>query len=248
MKPILFSIVTIAYNAEKTIERTLKSVAEQDYPHIEYIIVDGASKDGTLALVEKYKSVVTRVVSEPDRGIYDAMNKGLALCGGDYVCFLNAGDTFSAPDTLSTAIKAIVNYSTIPDLIYGDTAIVDNEGKFLHLRTHRPPERLTWKSFKWGMLVCHQAFWVKKEKAQTYDLQYRFSADVDWCIRVLKQIDTALFLPYPVINYLHEGATTKNHRASLKERFRIMCKHYGCFSTSLLHLYFFLRVIFRKIK
>ena len=99
-----FSIITVTYNAEKVLEDTIQSVISQTYHHIEYIIVDGASKDGTLSIINRYRSRIHTVVSEPDKGLYDAMNKGIALASGDYLCFLNAGDCFHEDDTLLSLI------------------------------------------------------------------------------------------------------------------------------------------------
>ena len=95
-----FSIITVTYNAEKVLEDTIQSVISQTYHHVEYIIVDGASKDGTLSIIDRYRSRITTVVSEPDKGLYDAMNKAISLASGDYLCFLNAGDCFHEDDTL----------------------------------------------------------------------------------------------------------------------------------------------------
>ena len=94
-----FSVITVTYNAEKVLEDTIQSVISQTYHHVEYIIIDGASKDGTMAIVNRYRDRISRVVSEPDKGLYDAMNKGIALATGDYLCFLNAGDSFHEDDT-----------------------------------------------------------------------------------------------------------------------------------------------------
>ena len=160
------SIVTITYNAERTLQRTLDSVLHQSYPHIEHLIVDGASKDATLAIAEKYRAQSPHEIviqSEPDRGLYDAMNKGLQKATGDYVVFLNAGDSLYASDTIDIVVRHTADEVAV---IYGDTAITDGEGRFLHLRTHRPPEHLSWKSFKKGMLVCHQAFYVRTDIAR----------------------------------------------------------------------------------
>lgn len=90
-----FSVITVTYNAEKVLEDTIQSVIAQTYHHVEYIIVDGASKDGTLSIIDRYRPRIHTVVSEPDKGLYDAMNKGIALASGDYLCFLNAGDCIS---------------------------------------------------------------------------------------------------------------------------------------------------------
>lgn len=251
---IKFSLITVTFNAESTLERTLRSVAEQTYPHIEHILIDGASKDHTMEIAHVHGAHLAKVISEPDKGLYDAMNKGIRLATGDYVCFLNAGDKLHAADTIekmatrieSASHQSIHSSSNLPGVLYGHTDIVDNDGTFLHPRRLSPPERLTWKSFKQGMLVCHQAFYARRDLCPEYNTQFRFSADFDWCIRVMKQTDNLLHLPFTVADYLHEGMTTRNHRASLIERFRLMCHHYGTLTTIIQHLWFIVRGIIRK--
>lgn len=240
-----FSIITITYNAEKVLEDTIQSVVAQSYRQVEYILVDGASKDGTLAIIERYKSHINTVISEPDKGLYDAMNKGIAAATGDYLCFLNAGDCLHADNTLHQVVAGI-RRGEWPDILYGDTALVDQERHFLRMRRLTPPEHLGWKSFKRGMLVCHQAFWVKRSLAVPYDLHYRFSADFDWCIRVMKQAHTFHHTHQTLIDYLSEGMTTQNQKASLKERYRIMVHHYGWLSTAIHHLWFICRLLLKK--
>lgn len=239
-----FSVITICYNAEKEIERTLTSVVTQTYAEVEYIVVDGKSTDGTLNLVYKYQSQITKIVSELDKGIYDAMNKGLALATGDYLCFLNAGDKFSSSSTLQDIVNDLP--STAPDVIYGDTALVDDKGEFLRMRRLSPPKKLTWKSFKHGMLVCHQAFFPKRELVTAYDLKYRFSSDFDWCICILKKSEMTHYAQFTLIQYLNEGVTTRNQKASLKERYQIMKNHYGSFTTMVLHVWFVIRHLLKK--
>ena len=152
-----FSVITVTYNAEAVLEDTIQSVISQTYRHVEYIIVDGASKDKTLSITDRYKNHIAQVVSEPDKGLYDAMNKGIRLATGDYLCFLNAGDSFHEDDTLQQMVHTLTG-SELPDVLYGETALVDKEGHFVRMRRLSAPETLTWKSFKQGMLVCHQAF------------------------------------------------------------------------------------------
>lgn len=152
-----FSVITVTYNAEKVLEDTVQSVISQTYHHVEYIIIDGASKDGTLEIVNRYRDRIHQLVSEPDKGLYDAMNKGIALATGDYLCFLNAGDSFHEDDTLQKMVHSI-NGNELPDILYGETALVDAERHFLRMRRLSAPETLNWKSFKQGMLVCHQLF------------------------------------------------------------------------------------------
>ena len=231
------TVITVTYNAEEVLERTLRSVREQTYSHIEHIVVDGKSQDGTLALIRQQENPCLKWVSEPDKGLYDAMNKGIKMATGDYLCFLNAGDTFFANNT----VELIMQSDSSADIIYGETAIVDNEGNFLHMRRLKAPDKLTWKSFKQGMLVCHQAFIVKREITEQYDLEYKFSSDFDWAIRMLKKSKVIINTNQFLINYLNEGVTTLNRKKSLKERYRIMVKHYGKVSTFLHHIWFIIR-------
>jgi len=244
-----FSIITVTYNAEETLLRTLQSVAEQVFTDFEYIIIDGKSTDKTLEIIknEELKIKNFQLISEKDSGLYEAMNKGLKLAKGDYVCFLNAGDTFYSKNTLQeiyTQSSYLIPHSSI---IYGETDIVDIDGNFISHRRLKAPKKLTWKSFKSGMLVCHQAFFVRREIAPMYDLQYRFSADFDWCIRCLKAAKNTLNTNLILINYLNEGLTTTNHKASLKERFTIMAHYYGWLPTALRHLWFAVRFYWAKV-
>ncbi|CCX63209.1 putative uncharacterized protein [Bacteroides sp. CAG:598] len=240
-----FSVITVCYNAEATIEDTIQSVISQTYHHVEYIIVDGASKDRTMDIVNRYREHIAIVVSERDKGLYDAMNKGIGLATGDYLCFLNAGDSFHEDDTLQQMVHSI-HTPQLPDVLYGETELVDHEGHFLRMRRLSAPEVLTWKSFRQGMLVCHQAFFPRRNLVMPYDLRYRFSADFDWCIKIMKKSKVLHNTHLTLIDYLAEGMTTRNHKASLKERFRIMTRHYGWTSTLAFHLWFVLRLLLKK--
>ena len=257
---IAITYVTITYNAADVLQRTLDSVLQQDYPHIVHLIIDGASTDDTLLLANRYvewsnaadNGHTVHVTSEPDKGIYDAMNKGLRSLDGDYVCFLNAGDSLPATDTTSRIVAKVGQSECLPAVLYGDTDIVDGQGRFLHHRRLSPPEQLTWRSFRHGMLVCHQAFYARTDFAidNPYDLRYHYSADVDWCIRVMKSAEQEhvplLNLNMVVANYLEEGATTRHHRASLLERFRVMRSHYGLLTTLAMHVWFVFRLVTKQ--
>ena len=261
---IRFTIITITYNAAAVVGRTLESVFSQTYEDVEHLIIDGASTDGTLPLAEQYKKKNDEsgcghkviIKSEPDQGIYDAMNKGLTQAMGDYVVYMNAGDFFPEADTLEQiAHRCRLNElptAELPAVLYGNTNIVDDEGRYLHPRRLQPPARLTWQSFRQGMLVCHQAFYARTDLAKNlqYDTQYRYSADVDWCIRVMREGERA-GLPLYNINkvvacYTEEGASTRHHRESLYERFSIMCRHYGWLSTVVMHLWFAVRTVLNR--
>lgn len=241
-----FSIITITYNAASVIEPTLQSVLAQTYRNYEYLLIDGGSKDDTVAKAKASGITFAHIVSEPDKGLYDAMNKGIALATGDYLCFLNAGDSFFAPDTLQTIATAANKEKSLPDVLYGETAEVDKARNFVRMRRLKAPKELNWRSFKDGMMVCHQAFYAKREIAPMYDLKYRFSSDVDWCIKVMKRSSRLVNVNATVINYLQDGLSIQNHRASLKERFCIMSKHYGLLPTIARHLWFILRVVIKR--
>ena len=245
------SIITVTYNAASVLKRTLDSVKAQSWQQIEHLIIDGASKDETISMAETYKAQCPYevvILSEPDKGLYDAMNKGLRLATGDYLVFLNAGDTLHAADTLETIVRSA---QPLPGVLYGDTAITDEQGNFLHLRRLRTPKKLSWKSFRQGMLVCHQAFYALTDIAKNlpYDPRYRYSADVDWCIRVMKEAQKRQL---PLVNtqailadYQEEGQTTIHHRDSLKERFDVMRRHYGLFTTVIMHVWFVFRQLIK---
>lgn len=257
---IKFTIITCTYQAEKEVERTLRSVLEQTYKDIEHLIVDGASTDATLQLAQTYATESqaqnnghqVMVTSEPDKGLYDAMNKGLRHATGDYVLFLNAGDTFPSESTLTQVAACAKGTSVLPGVLYGDTDIVDNEGRFVRHRRLSPPKKLSWKSFMQGMVVCHQAFYARTDLAKQvpYQLKYRYSADVDWCIRVMKMAQKEGLplcnVQIVVANYLDGGMTEKNHKASLKERFRVMESHYGYLPTLFMHAWFAVRSVLKK--
>ena len=258
---ITFTIATCTYNAGNELPPTLQSVLEQDYPYVEHLIIDGASKDNTMSLLEDYKrnnghsaqGHKINIVSEPDSGLYDAMNKALQQAQGDFILFLNAGDRFHEATTLSKVAASGEDIQRMPAVMYGDTDIVDSQGRFLRHRRLEPPERLTWKSFSQGMLVCHQAFFAKMSLASHCLYRkdkYRFSADFDWCIRLLKEAEQQSLqivnTHCVVADYLDGGMTTQNHRKSLKERFFIMCYHYGYIKTIWNHLFFLVRAILKK--
>lgn len=246
MQP-LFAIITITFNAADTIGRTVESIDSQTFTDYEHLVVDGASRDNTVELVAARPNPRRSVISEPDKGLYDAMNKGISHTTGKYLIFLNAGDKFHSADTLELIAKAISDNNT-PGIVYGQTDIVDNEGRRLGPRHLSAPEKLTLKSFAQGMLVCHQAFVALRRITGSYDLKYRYSADFDWCIRCLQHSKKNIGLVDTVfIDYLSEGVTTNNRFSSLRERFRIMSYYYGFIPTVARHIAFIFRALKRKL-
>ena len=247
-KEPLFSIITATYNAADTVGRTLASVDAQTFSDYEHIVVDGASADGTTGLVNAAENPARRMISEPDRGLYDAMNKGIATATGRYLIFLNAGDKFHSPDTLKLLADAVAREDS-PGIVYGQTLIVDDAGRTVGERHLRAPAELTLKSFARGMLVCHQAFVPLRRIAGFYNLKYRYSADYEWCIRCLQHSrkNVGLTDTY-LVDYLSEGLTTRHRLPSLMERFRIMSYYYGFFSTVCRHFGFVVRALRRRLK
>ncbi len=241
----LFSIITITYNASSTLPSTLRSVKEQTCHLYEYLLIDGDSQDDTVAIASKSGIENMTILSEKDKGLYDAMNKGLGMAKGDYVIFLNAGDAFHSPTTLETIADAVMD-NDYPGIVYGQTQIVDSSRRRIGDRHLTAPEVLTLDSFKEGMVVCHQAFIVLRKLVDNYDTRYRFSADYEWCIRCLQRSHRNFYIDDILIDYLSEGLTTANHKKSLWERFKIMCRYYGTFPTIMRHVSFLIRNIRRK--
>lgn len=246
MKP-LFSIITVTFNAANTLPATLASVKSQTCQLYEHIIMDGASKDNTIEIAKNAGIENLKITSEPDKGLYDAMNKAIDKSTGEYLIFLNAGDAFHSPNTLQNIADVIMD-NDFPGIVYGQTQLVDNNRNRIGDRHLTAPETLTFKSFAEGMVVCHQAFIVLRKVAVKYDLKYRFSADYEWCLRCLKRSMNNIYIDETIIDYLSEGLTTANRKASLKERFKIMCQYYGTLPTIWRHITFIPRFLKQRKK
>lgn len=216
MNNMKISIITVAYNSGKTIEDTLKSVVNQDYKSVEYIIIDGGSNDDTLQIVEKYRSQIAIILSEKDKGIYDAMNKGIALATGDIIGILNSDDFYPDSHVLS---KIVSEFKSGIDGVYADLVYVDplNTAKIAR----------TWKSgdykqgaFLKGWMPPHPTFFVRKEiydKYGTYALHLRYAADYEFMLRVIHKHGIKLaYLPEMIVRMRVGGASN----ASLKNRIK----------------------------
>lgn len=241
--PLKISIVTVVYNGQQLIERTIKSIVNQTYSNIEYIIIDGASTDNTLDIIKPYSSKITKIISEKDKGIYDAMNKGLQLATGEYILFINAGDELYSSTILTQIFSSEIN----ADAYYGNTTVTNENEVLIGDRRLAPPEHLTWKSLQRGMCVSHQSFIAKRSLCEEYNITYRIAADFDWVIRVLKKSEKVVNTRNYVSKFLEGGASQKRQIQGLKERFRIMVKHYGLFATLWNHLYILLRYPIHKL-
>ena len=249
MHPV-FSIITVVFNGESILPGTIESVRMQTYPNIEYIIVDGASRDRSLDIIRAAASEMPhlRWISEPDKGLYDAMNKGLRLATGDFVWFLNGGDHLHAPDTVEK-VAALTTPQT--DVLYGETLLVNDArqpaGIMSELSTRHVPERLTWRDYLGGMLVVHQSFVARRSLAPFY-VQNNLCADFDWCIRILKKSRENVHTHLILTDYLMGGLSKQRHRQSLKDRFSVMREHFGLVPTLLAHAMIVVRAGWHKVR
>ena len=202
------SIVTVTLNARERLRRTLESVANQTYTPIEHIVIDGCSTDGTLDLIKEQYGAVDQLISENDAGPYDAMNKGLDLAKGEYVWFLNAGDTIASNNTLDDVMKDAGNV----DIIYGNAERVDKNGfsRPWHKRTPKTCD-ISAKRFASGMVICHQAFLVRRTLAPPYNVRWSVSADIDWVIRCLNRTTSVRNADSMVCKFL-DGGISSTHR------------------------------------
>lgn len=239
----LISVVTVVYNSESFIERTILSVLNQTYPNVEHVILDGGSKDRTIEILNAYSDKIAFWKSEKDNGIYDAMNKAQFFCTGDYVMFLNSGDEFNNNDVLKNAIEINPN----ADVFYGDTLVTDDQGNPLKHRRLRPPLHLKWTSFRYGMLVCHQSIIIKKQLSQQYNTNYRIAADIDWAIRSIRDAEVIVNTKQVISKFMEGGMSSIHHRKGLEERYKILNIHFGYIPNFFAHLFILGRLIKQKI-
>lgn len=223
------SIITVSRNAAPFIERTIQSVLEQSYKPVEYIVIDGASADGTVDIIKKYEHELHHWESAPDKSHFDAMNKGLAQATGAYVLFMNAGDKIANPH----ALKNMMEGHADADLIYGRALYTDE------FRATRPwhketplPGHLSDRSFLNGMVICHHCMVVKTSIAPPYQLgPWKIANDIDWAIRVMKNVRSAHFNDDVFCLYLEGGLSAKHRLQAVRERFSICVKHFGLVPT-----------------
>lgn len=214
-----FSIITIVYNGYYCIKKTIDSVVNQSYTNYEYIIVDGNSKDDTLKICEEHKDSISKIISEPDNGLYDAMNKGIDNASGDYIIFMNCDDTFYDElvlEKVATSIEA----NNQPDFIYGDAIEVSEDESQQFLKKAR--------SNKWiwyGMFTHHQAMFYKMDIINTnnlkYDLQYKIAADYAFTANFLKYCNSFLYLDFVFCGFKQGGLAYSSADIALKEHISI---------------------------
>jgi glycosyltransferase involved in cell wall biosynthesis len=238
------SIITATYNSEAHIADCVRSVNSQTYDNIEHIIIDGASKDNTVKIIEETPNRVAKIVSEPDKGIYDAMNKGISLATGDVVGILNSDDFFTSDDVIEKVVDTFNNNDI--DALYGDVHFVDPNDlnkcvRYYSSAIFKP------SFFRFGFMPAHPSFYMKREcyeKHGLYALDYKISSDFDLLVRyILKEKINCKYLKKDFVTMRTGGVSTENFnsRVTLNREIVKACKKYGIktnmFLLSLKYLY-----------
>ena len=235
------SIITVVYNGIEFLEETIKSVISQTYPNIEYIIVDGGSTDGTLDIIKKYEAHISKWISEPDKGIYDAMNKGIDLATGDWQNFLNAGDSFVDNNVLEKIFTTNLENIT---LVYGDIIAIRENGQKLNVNAIELKDD---NSIKKGMKVCHQAIFYNKNIMIKYDDKLRLKSEWKHLIEITRKEN---FSPkkfnFPIVYYSVGGLGAQQLKLNQKEYRDVFLKMYGI-SAYITYMPFFAYMTLRRI-
>jgi len=220
MNPLV-SVITVCYNAVGTLAATLDSVRAQTWRPLESVVVDGDSKDGTQDIVARYADVTGTVVSEPDNGIYDAMNKGIVLARGEIIHFLNADDSFVDEGVIEAALAVFMAEPDV-DLVYGDAVYRSADGAYL-----RQFKRVNARNLLYGDL-CHQVVFARKrvfERFGQFNPEYRINADYDWMLRVFRGGARVCYLPRAIVNYDAGGLSAANLDFTRAERMRVRLQY-----------------------
>jgi glycosyltransferase len=210
---VKISVITVCRNAERTIARTISSFVAQDHPDTEMIVVDGASSDGTVAIAESFRAPKIRIISEPDRGMYDALNKGLRLYSGDAVGVLNADDRYRDARVLSRVAEALASH----DAVHGDLDFHDRQGRIARRWRGTPRPR---NGFAAGWMPAHPTFYVRRHVAEAvgeFDLSLPTAADYEWMLRAVDIHNANLaYLPAVLVDMALGGRSTAGVTAHLR--------------------------------
>lgn len=206
------SIVTVSYNSAATIEDTIKSVLGQTHQDIEYIIVDGVSKDNTLGIVKKYEGKIARLVSEPDKGIYDAMNKGVALATGDIIGIINSDDLYASPEVIKKVVGAFAQKEV--DAVYGDLIYVDRNNTAKVVRRW-PAGEFKHAKLQSGWIPPHPSVFVKRavyERCGSFNIKFKIAADYEFMLRCIKNGIEFSYLPKVLVKMREGGFSGQSLR------------------------------------
>lgn len=218
------SVITVCLNSAEFIKDTVESVINQSYPNIEYIIIDGKSTDNTIEIIKSYGEKITKLISEPDSGFYDAMNKGISLVTGEFVCILNSDDIFIDKSVIENVIEIFKNTGT--DCVYGDLYYVRRKNTNKIIRHWITGEFKT-GAFKKGWHPAHPAFFLRREIYENngvFDLSFPLAADFELMLRMLENFKiSSVYLPVPLIKMRLGGVTNRNVSDIIKQN--IECVH-----------------------
>ncbi|WXT99919.1 MAG: putative glycosyltransferase [Catillopecten margaritatus gill symbiont] len=211
----LISIVTIVFNGVEFLEETIQSVVSQTHENIEYIVIDGGSTDGTVEIIKKYEDKISRWISEPDKGIYDAMNKGIDLATGDWINFMNSGDCFLDKSVVDKVIPALGDDMIV---VYGDTIL--DYGTYTSLKPS-----LDLSKMYYGQVIGHQSSFVNTtyHKKNLFSLEYKIAGDYDFLLRAyINNKNKVKRIPVVVSIFAMDGVSSSNEVKSTLERIKIL--------------------------
>lgn len=237
------SIITVTYNSATLLEQTIASIARQSYGNIEFLVIDGSSSDNTPEVLRQSGTVISYSVSEPDAGIYDAMNKGLKAASGDYVMFLNAGDYFYDEKSLENLIRSAPD---AVDILYGDIQLVRTNGGMHH---HRAMQFSRENLLKFGTgVLCHQAILVKREIAPLYDARYVYKGELNWYFDIVENKPdlTCFHHAEPLVYYFLGGKGYQHFLRNRLEWYTLLIKRFGVRTVFNSHFLKFIRRDFQN--
>ena len=244
---MLISVVTVSFNSERTIAHTIESFLRQRHKSKELVIVDGASRDSTLKIVSEFRSPLIRVHSEPDRGAYDAINRGLDLFRGDAVGFLNSDDTFHDEE----AVGAVAEALTEADIVYGDLLLVTDHSSKQVARGWRSGPRPK-AGFRTGWVPPHPAFYVRRsvvDRVGRFNIKYRIGADYDFMLRAIELNDFRVrYIPRVIADFQLGGISTQDWRASVRGNLECLDSRRMHFGPRLVDAALFLRPLRRLLQ
>lgn len=237
------SIITVTYNSAALLEQTIASIARQSYPNIEFLVIDGKSSDNTPETLQQYREVISYSTSEPDAGIYDAMNKGLKAASGDYVLFLNAGDYFCDDTSLENLVRSAPEAA---DVLYGDIQLVGTNGAMRH---HKAMSFSQENLLKFGTgVLCHQAILVRREIAPLYDTRYVYKGELNWYFDIIQSKPDLTCFHYtePLVYYFLGGKGYQHFVRNRLEWYLLLIKRFGLGAVFNSHFLKFIRRDFQN--
>ncbi len=246
------SVITINYNNLQGLKNTFNSIVNQTDRHlVEWIVIDGNSTDGSAEFLREHKNEIDILEIASDKGIYDAMNKGLALANVTaFVWFMNSGDTVYSNDVFHKLLYIVRN--EFCDIVFSDTMFVTPQqeqiGLISKLKPQRLPKHLTPWGFRFGMNVCHQSFVVRKSLCEPFELKYKQAADIDWIIKILKTDTMSIRCNFIISNFEVGGSSYQHTQTAWKERFDVLTKHYGLLPNLLAHVWIIIRWVLFNLK